>query len=836
MPIIISTNGQTRCRNSYASSAQARLSLRVNGEQAPVVITDAGALVQAGFDSPTVLPTVGTNGAGNVPVGFYVYRYVYVSSRYPFVANDVTVDGEEWPRSNPSPPSATYQVTPAAESNAVTVTYSTRTDVDWIAVYRTPNGQTTAALAEAFDAAGELYFVEMVANNSAGGTTVVTDNNATNSGERIEADNFPCALFRQTIFDGFYWWGWGNRNLVVPVILDATGTVTLDTAQSDVDTWFSGRDTTPAGLNLATGPNSNSINFLGITTGGYDGRGNFYLRVTSPTTLSVYNSSAMLTPTAIPATGTTTAYLTSPTSTLYRSKPLNPFSWGETTVTANPDGRTFTRVPTLYAKKIGGGIGTAISLIANERILKLDTEAPERAYALDLNAADSDQFVGTLRTLDTAQSTGSHFSVFPMRLPSGQSVSSSVNAKAVTLLSADGQSQIPIGDEVFETMHKIRREDGEAPFFHGVYDRNADLNCWWVKTTDGLFRCDTLIYQHVATGKWGTKFMPGVSASWTVYDPTTENYYTFVGTENMTSASPQGGMIGAAFYPDRYRDWITDFKTAPTGEFEEDVSGLEFTIDPIATIATVTGTAPSWTVTTTGAHGLSVGQVIVIAQGNPVTVPVLTVPSPTTFTVSSYNITTSVDGMVVDPIFSSPWVAWNPVTNALYLANPFDPFDVNVVNNSGVFVFANPGGESGINLNTGEYETDFLGDGNNWIAYWGCVPCFVTRWFNGSAPEKNKTNREVWATQQNVDANTNAQWLKFYIEYRTALVATPTATNALVQMTRDTVGSGGLNGNSDAYSYKTPPDLLAHAYGLGMMELGYEAWRFMDLTFKQQQT
>lgn len=307
MPIVISENGQTRCRNCYQSSAQARLSLRVNGEQSAVVITDAGSLIPAGFNAPTVAPTVGTNGAGNVPVGFYVYRYVYMSSRYPFVANDVTVDGEEWPRSNPSPSSSTYQVTPAAESNAVTVTYSTRSDVDWIAIYRTPNNQTTAALAEQQAAAGNFFFVTKVANNTAGGTVVVTDNEATNSGEIMEADNFTCPLFRQTVFDGTYWWGWGNRTLEVVVTLDGTGTVTLDTNLSDVDSWFSGRDTTAAGFNGATGPNGNTISFDGITTGGYDGRGNFYMVVTSPTTLSVYNSSALLTPTAIPASGSTQA-------------------------------------------------------------------------------------------------------------------------------------------------------------------------------------------------------------------------------------------------------------------------------------------------------------------------------------------------------------------------------------------------------------------------------------------------------------------------------------------------------------------------------------------------
>src|SRR5262245_18736510 len=122
MPNVISTGGQTRVPNSYADSADARLMLRVNGEETGVVITPAGDVVQAGFDAPTVTPTVANIGAGNVPEGYYVYRSVYASSRYPFVQNAVTGGGEQWPRSNPSNPSSTFQVTGGTKNVGVTVT------------------------------------------------------------------------------------------------------------------------------------------------------------------------------------------------------------------------------------------------------------------------------------------------------------------------------------------------------------------------------------------------------------------------------------------------------------------------------------------------------------------------------------------------------------------------------------------------------------------------------------------------------------------------------------------------------------------------------------------
>src|SRR5688572_1798806 len=147
MPSIIATGGQRRWKNSYASSSEAKLTLCVNGEEEASVITPQGSIVQAGFDAPEIAPTVSLGGAGNVPVGYYWYRYVYASSRYPFVANAVTGGGELWPRSNPSD-GDNIQVTPSTQQVNVLVTYTTRSDVDWIWVYRTAV-QTTAALAEA---------------------------------------------------------------------------------------------------------------------------------------------------------------------------------------------------------------------------------------------------------------------------------------------------------------------------------------------------------------------------------------------------------------------------------------------------------------------------------------------------------------------------------------------------------------------------------------------------------------------------------------------------------------------------------------------------------------
>lgn len=825
MPIVLSSGGQTRTRNCYAPSAQARLSLRTNGEEEGVVISGT-SVVFAGFDAPTVTPTVATAGAGNVVPGYYVYRYVYASSRYPFVANAITGDGQEWPRSSPSPPSATYFVDPAAESNAVTVTYTTRSDVDWIWLYRT-SVQTTAALAEAQDAAGQLFFVASALNSTAGGTRTITDNVAAGNGnEPLELDNFTCPLFRYSVFDGFFWWGWGNKTLQVIVLLDDTATITID-ATSPEQAWFSGRDSDP--INGAP----TSISFYGITTGGYDGRGNYYFRRVTATTAHIYDAPAMSSAVILLATGTTTAYLTSPTTTLYRSKYLNPFSWGITTEVFSGAGSAKIPVASLFAEQVGGGVGTAISLIPNERILKLDTEAPERSYALDLNAAESSDFIGTLRTLDDAQSVGSFFSQFPMRLSDGQSVGTGINAKALQILSADAQSQIPIGSNVIATLRNIVRESDAPTFYHGVYDRDAELNCWFFRTTEGPWRCDTLVYQHAPTGTWGKKYVPGVSASWTVFDNITEKFHTFVGNE--------AGLIGIAFYADRFADWV--FR-APTNS-NPAITGTQFITEVLATIVSASVTAGVMTVTVQDdPHPFSAGDVILISFNAGPTAgdgryTVITAPTGLTFTVASPlpDGTTFTDGAVTDDFASVPFVIGNVGVDSLYVATYTGGIVLNsLLEGIGFYTWGNVQTDLvAINLNTDALKEGlvFPGDTTSYQIYPGNIPAFFARYFNAQTPEKSKKLIEAWFTIQNVDVFL-LQYVKFLKEYQSRQLS-GTLTGYLINLglnSRDKIGS--TSENSDVYFTKNPAETLMHSCGMELLEIGYLAWTIHDFTLKQK--
>jgi hypothetical protein len=814
MSAIISTGGQTTRKNSYDSSSEAKLTLRVNGEEKGVVIPPNGTPVRAGFDAPTVAPSVSLSGAGNVPEGHYYYRYVYASSRYPFVANAVTGDGEEWPRSNPSP-GDNIQVTPTAQTVSVQVTYTTRSDVDFIWVYRTAT-QTSAADATAANEAGQLFYVGRIANNTGGGTGTFTDNEAADTGEILELDNFLCPLFRFTRQDGFYWWGFGNTTLTTVVTLDGTTTFSIDTAESDVDEWFSGRD-------------GYTISFQGITTGGYDGRGNYYFKAVTTTTGQAFAGSDLLTPTTIPATGTTTAYLTAPGTTLYRSKDKNPFSWGRTTELNNG-----VSVSDLWAERIGGGIGTGLSLIPNERILKLDTEGPQKSYALDLNAADNSDFIGTLRTLDEAQSCSSHFSQYPMRLQNGQTVLTSVNAKAFQLLSADGQSQIPIGDNVKLTLDSLTNDHPAPDFYHGIYDYRTELNCWFVKTTDAddvddlPLKCDTLIYQHAPTGQWGIRYYPGISASCTIFDEVTRDHYTFVGDE--------WGKIGILFDAERYRDWIGETASYPriTVPINFIFSNAELQI--IARISSFIVSSNTAQVITATAHGLSVGDYIYISgavANNHYCVTL--VDSATEFTVDIQypDGDYSADMYAVTDVYDFlPCATQVPTFNVRYMIYRLPPSgpDVDLVNTIQIPIDVDE--IRGINLDTGEsfVGTDLVAlDGQNFSMNRGAIPCIISRYWNTSNPSGNKRIVSTWTSEVNADTLLDGTdfathlW-RFYVQYTSG----PQNSQHVINPKRDVIGISATP--ADVFLATSPPCDINKSFGIDFQDFGYSQYRMLDFT------
>ncbi len=527
MGVVISNDVQGMWPDDYASSSQVRLTLRANGEEQAQIITPQNGIVRAGFDAPTVAPTMtNTAGAYNVTGSFY-YAYAYASSKYPFVENAVAAGGEIWPRSNPSPASAAV-ITVTTDKVNVSCAKTTRSDVDWIFVYRTANDLSAADAAVAATA-GEFFYVGKVANDGIAGTAVFIDNSAVNTGEIFELDNFTGPTFRFTVFDGTYWWGFGNTEFIEDVSLNGTSIVTLTEAGIE---WFTGRDGQVCTLD-------------GISGGGFDGKGSFYFKRLTNTTATLYNEPEFTTALASGASGTTTIRIRAATTTLYRSKIRNPFAWGRTTTQFISDNET-TNVSDLWAEKIGGGIGTGLSLIGNERLLKLDCQNPSKCYALNLGDADG-EILSTLRILDDVYSTAINSSQFAARISDGQSVITSLDVAGAQILQADGQSQIPSGGNVITALRAL---DGDyQKYFHGVYDIYTELNCWWVKRLTGTHKIDTMLYQHGPTGKWGMMPDFDITAAATIHDDVENAIYTFVGTDL--------GVIARAFTPDLYTNLLS---------------------------------------------------------------------------------------------------------------------------------------------------------------------------------------------------------------------------------------------------------------------------------------
>jgi hypothetical protein len=530
---VISANEQTRWKPCIEPSERVRLSVVTNGEQTTRVIDEYDNIVQAGFDAPTVDPTLAVSSGGSLSAStWYAYRYVYASSNYPNVENAVTVaDGELWPRSNPSD----YDVDTTTGSDltiTVTVTKTTASNVDKILVYRT-QGHSTQDAAENAAAAGEMFYIATVDNNGIAGTVDVTDNGLQDTGEILEADNFPAPIGWFCSFDGTYWWIAGNPEFVAPVTLNGTNVVTQS---SDFD-WFDGRD-------------GQKVTFDGITSGGADGRGTFYFKWEDAQTCSLYEDAALTVPATLPYTGTTTIHVQGFASTLYRSKPYNPFSWGYTQEIVNDDATT-TQIPQSFALNLGGGSVTALAVAGNPRKLKIDYENPQKAQSFDLEVADDiDSFARSAQDIDLSGCVTAHFSQFHGFLGEDP-VLFGLDTYNGNILAFTGTRHVIVSDALGGFLQELDRSDDMHRFFHGQYDPETELNCFWVRLYETAnVRLNVLIWIHGPTQEVGWTPDFDVLSACTLLDSETNQRYLLGGTTN--------GNIGQLFDSDTHVNWTNE--------------------------------------------------------------------------------------------------------------------------------------------------------------------------------------------------------------------------------------------------------------------------------------
>lgn len=533
MPLTtIITNPQQRVKDSYAASPTVGLVVRANGEENVSIIDQNGNVYQAGFPAPASAPTatVSTASGSALPAGqFCAYLYVYASSQFPFVENANAINGKLWPRSNPSPAvTVTLNATLASQVNG-TVMGTTQPGIDTIWLFRSTFFATLQE-AQAAGAGGQVFFNQQLVNPGTATAVAFNDNTLADGTDEVEEDNYVSAQFQFCIYYDPYWWGFGNLPFSAPVSWANTGgggsTVVTLTSGLPADKWFTGR-------------NGQNITLTGVTTGGIDGKGTYLFLWLSNTTCAITLDG--VTPATIaPSNGTVN--IQGPATTLYRSKPRNPFAWGYTQTIGQVN------VPQQYAFKVGGGLGTAIAVVPNFALLKLDTEFPAQCFTLNLRAAGTSAFEPSLRIISDVYSVSAHFSQFAAVTPQGYSVLWGWDCKNFCIVQCDGITQIPVSLPIPKTLRGLSTNRTQQLLAHGLYDPQSELNCIWVPTNYGISLVDLLIYQHAPTGFWGFVYENDVLCSAALQDTTTNQVKTFVGT--------QSGLMGQAFVPNAFANWL----------------------------------------------------------------------------------------------------------------------------------------------------------------------------------------------------------------------------------------------------------------------------------------
>lgn len=525
MPTPIFISGlQNRVKNCYTFAPELGLMLVSNGEETPYLLNQNGEQITAGILAPekTNVPTVADNSSGNLPNGDYVvYAFTYAAiNSFPLVAADI--------ESNPSPFSLPYNIT-GSGNRKLTITLVGTSDplVTDVYLYRT-EPQTTSALALVAAQAGLLNFVGSVTN--ATGSLTIDDNLATAVGNQsIELANFTVPQFRFSVWDGSYFWCFGNQPFSAQATWAMDGSFTLN--NPDVDQFYGGR-------------NGQFVTFDQVNIGGIDNKGTFLFKQTG-----AFTGQAILTDgsdATIPNSMSGNVTIVGATADLYRSGYRNPFVWGYLQNIAG------IFVPNLWDLKISGGIGTAIAIIPDQQLLKLDMEYPALCVTYSLQTSSTDVFATTQRQVSRLYSATSHFSQF-FAVAGGRQVLWSMDFKNLAIIQCDGYVQVPISSPVSILLRQLSKNRSLQLSCHGLYDPTTEINAIWLSSIavdEGKVptNFDLCIYQHAPTGYWGIISDYGILSSAVVEDPVTSKRSTIVGTEN--------GFIGTAFDESTYGNWL----------------------------------------------------------------------------------------------------------------------------------------------------------------------------------------------------------------------------------------------------------------------------------------
>lgn len=439
--------------------------------------------------------------------------------------------GKLYPRGNPAPKSAAFQVT---STGACDVTFPwpntvTRTDIDRVWLFRTLDSDTEAG-AKLNAKAGDFYYVDSIPApaSTSSGTHTYADLFVTPTDDLVEYDNFRAPQFNFCIFIDPYWWGFGNFELPVAATWDSDGVVTFTDSGF---VFYPGRWRQACYLKTGTDTTDVVRNYYAFEIVGSSMTCQLAVNLdgTHPSTFSA---------------GSGYIVFNGPSTTLYRSKFRNPLAWGETSYVGN------IRVPDQFYLKVGGGIGTGISQVPNIPLLVVSTKAPAATYTLDLRTAGTDNFAASKRLISSLYSTTSHFSQFAAATDNGSMVLWSHDADNFVILACDGNAIVPISQGVSQTLRALSRDKDLRRLVHGIYDPATQMNCLWVPRLGTTNSLDLLISQHAPTGNWHIQFEGDVLCSAILESVFCSFRHLYVGTER--------GMFGTGLDSNKTRNWLSE--------------------------------------------------------------------------------------------------------------------------------------------------------------------------------------------------------------------------------------------------------------------------------------
>lgn len=112
---------------------------------------------------------------------------------------------------------------------------------------------------------------------------------------------------------------------------------------------------------------------------------------------------------------------------------------------------------------------------------------------------------------------------------------------------------------------------------------------------------------------------------------------------------------------------------------------------------------------------------------------------------------------------------------------------------------------------------------STWKWYLALIPCRALRYLDVETPEKSKRRFELWATMMNLDADTAAQFVRFYEEYDEE----PTDSITMTRQERP----NGDNSNVYLNRNQVPSDLL-NSFGIEFIEYGYANFQLLNFVLK----